>query len=103
MKYPKFIYFLVFTCTLIFTFASAVHAGPKGPTIVDVVNKLNTEGPFTGQFDTLTTALQWSDPILSNTLSGNGQSTVFAPTDDAFLQLSLTPENICYILKVRQG
>ena len=99
MKYPKFIYFLVFTCTLIFTFASAVHAGPKGPTIVDVVNKLNTEGPFTGQFDTLTTALQWSDPILSNTLSGNGQSTVFAPTDDAFLQLSLTPENITTLSK----
>ena len=99
MKRSKFIHCLVFTCTLIFAFASAVHAGPKGPTIVDVVNKLNTEGPFTGEFDTLNTALQWSDPILSNTLSGNGQSTFFAPTDDAFLQLSLTPENITTLSK----
>jgi lipocalin len=94
MKCSKFIQGLMLICILFFAFASAVHAGPKGPTIVDVAIEINTEGPFTGQFDTLIAAVQASDPIVLNTLSGNGQRTVFAPTDDAFLQLSLTPENI---------
>ena len=79
MKRSKLIQGLVLTCILFFAFASAVQAGPKGPTIVDVVNKINTEGPFTGQFDTLNTALQWSDPIVSKTLSGKANPLFLHP------------------------
>lgn len=53
--------------------------GPKGPTIVDVAIAINTDGPFAGRFDTL---------------SGAGKLTVFAPTDDAFAALGLTPDNV---------
>ena len=99
MKHSKFMHWLVVTAVLFFAFASTVQAGPKGPTIIDVAIQINSEGPFTGQFDTLIAAVEASDPIVLNTLSGNGQFTVFAPTDDAFLQLSLTPENITTLSK----
>jgi uncharacterized surface protein with fasciclin (FAS1) repeats len=69
-------------------------AAPKGPTLVDVAIAVNSEGPFAGQFDTLIAAVLAADPAVLSTLSGNGQFTVFAPTDDAFLALGLTPENI---------
>jgi uncharacterized surface protein with fasciclin (FAS1) repeats len=68
--------------------------GPKGPTIVDVAIAINAEGPFAGQFDTLIAAVLAADPIVFSTLSGNGKLTVFAPTDDAFAALNLTPENV---------
>jgi uncharacterized surface protein with fasciclin (FAS1) repeats len=70
---------------------TASAKGPKGPTIVDVAIALNEE---TGLFDTLITAVLAADPIVLDTLSGNGKLTVFAPTDDAFADLGLTPENI---------
>ena len=73
---------------------SASAKGPKGPTIVDVAIALNTDGPFAGQFDTLIAAVLAADPIVRDTLSGNGKLTVFAPTVDAFLALVLTPENV---------
>jgi uncharacterized surface protein with fasciclin (FAS1) repeats len=76
-------------------FSPAASAkGPKGPTIVDVAIALNADGPFAGQFDTLITAVLAADPIVLETLSGNGKLTVFAPTDDAFAALGLTPENV---------
>lgn len=76
-------------------FSPAASAkGPKGPTIVDVAIALNADGPFAGQFDTLVTAVLAADPIVLETLSGNGKLTVFAPTDDAFAALGLTPENV---------
>jgi uncharacterized surface protein with fasciclin (FAS1) repeats len=62
-------------------------AAPPGPTIVDVAIAVNSEGPFAGQFDTLIAAVLAADPVVLNTLSGNGQFTVFAPTDDAFEDL----------------
>jgi lipocalin len=99
MKRTKLIYGLIFTCVLILTVASTVQAGPKGPTIVDVAIQINSEGPFAGQFDTLIAAVLAADPVVFNTLSGNGQFTVFAPTDDAFFQLSLTPDNITTLTK----
>ena len=69
--------------------------GPKGPTIVDVAVAVNGPGsPFEGQFDTLITAVLAADPIVLDRLSGNGKLTVFAPTDDAFAALGLTPENV---------
>jgi len=76
-------------------FAPAASAkGPKGPTIVDVAIDLNTNSPFAGQFDTLIAAVLAADPIVLETLSGNGKLTVFAPTDDAFAALSLDSSNV---------
>jgi uncharacterized surface protein with fasciclin (FAS1) repeats len=54
---------------------------------VDVAIAINDEGPFAGQFDTLIAAVLAADPIVFDTLSGNGKLTVFAPTDDAFKAL----------------
>jgi uncharacterized surface protein with fasciclin (FAS1) repeats len=61
--------------------APAAFAAPKGPTIVDVAIAANED---TGNFDILIEAVLAADPIVINTLSGNGQFTVFAPTDAAF-------------------
>jgi uncharacterized surface protein with fasciclin (FAS1) repeats len=69
-------------------------AAPPGPTIVDVAIAVNSEGPFAGAFDTLLAAVLAADPAVLATLSGNGQHTVFAPTDDAFADLGLNPDNI---------
>lgn len=71
-----------------------LSAGPKGPTIVDVAIEVNSEGPFAGAFDTLIAAVLAADPPVIETLSGNGQHTVFAPTDDAFAALDLNPDNV---------
>jgi len=89
---------LVSVLYLIFIFAVAFApsalAAPPGPTIVDVAIAINTEGPFAGQFDTLIAAVLAADPVVLATLSGNGQFTVFAPTDDAFALLGLDENNI---------
>jgi len=74
--------------------SSSSLAGPKGPTIVDVAVAVNSEGPYAGYFDTLIAAVGAADPAVLATLTGNGQHTVFAPTDDAFAALGLTPDNI---------
>jgi len=71
-----------------------ISAGPKGPTIVDVAIEVNSTGPFAGAFDTLIAAVGAADPAVAKTLTGNGQHTVFAPTDDAFLALGITPDNV---------
>ena len=75
--------------------ASAV-AGPKGPTIVGVAIELNSDadGAYYGAFDTLIAAVLAADPAVLETLSGNGQHTVFAPTDDAFAELGLDESNV---------
>ena len=69
-------------------------AAPPGPTIVDVAIAVNSDGPFAGQFDTLIAAVLAADPAIVETLSGNGQFTVFAPTDDAFGALGLNETNV---------
>jgi uncharacterized surface protein with fasciclin (FAS1) repeats len=74
--------------------AVPVMAAPPGPTIVDVAIAVNSEGPFAGAFDTLIAAVLAADPAVLKTLSGNGQFTVFAPTDDAFAALGLDETNI---------
>jgi transforming growth factor-beta-induced protein len=69
-------------------------SAPPGPTIVDVAIAVNSDGPYAGDFDTLIAALGAANPAVLATLSGNGQFTVFAPTDDAFAALELNPGNI---------
>jgi len=73
---------------------TAAMAAPPGPTIVDVAIAVNSDGPFAGAFDTLIAAVLAADPIVLAKLSGNGQFTVFAPTDDAFAALGLDETNV---------
>lgn len=73
--------------------ASATQPTPAN-NIVDVAIAVNSSGPFAGAFDTLITAVQAADPAVLKRLTSKGQSTVFAPTDDAFAALGLSPENI---------
>ena len=78
----RFVYALLIAVFAFGAFAApAAFAAPKGPTIVDVAIAANED---TGNFDILIEAVLAADPIVFNTLSGNGQFTVFAPTDDAF-------------------
>jgi uncharacterized surface protein with fasciclin (FAS1) repeats len=67
-----------------FAFAPRAAAAPPGDTIVDVALAVNAE---TGEFSILIAALQAADPAVLATLAGNGQFTVFAPTDAAFVAL----------------
>lgn len=73
---------------------SDAEAAPPGPTIVDVAIAANGSGPFVGQFDTLIAAVLAADQSVIETLSGNGQFTVFAPTDTAFAELGLNEGNV---------
>jgi uncharacterized surface protein with fasciclin (FAS1) repeats len=78
--------------------AVPAFAGPKGPTIVDVAIAINeaTKTPEDpdGEFATLIAAVLAADPAVLETLTGNGQHTVFAPTDAAFDALNLNPDNV---------
>jgi len=78
---------------LLLLLGSAVpaFAAPPGPTIVDVAIAVNAES---GEFSTLIAAVLAADPAVLATLSGNGQFTVFAPTDAAFAELGLDADNI---------
>ena len=69
-------------------------AGPKGDSIVDVAIAVNSEGDYAGAFDTLIAGVLAADPAVVAVLDGNGQHTVFAPTDDAFAALGLDEESI---------
>ena len=69
-------------------------AGPKGPTLVDVAVAVNEEGPYAGAFDTLIAAVGAADPVIAEILTGNGQHTVFAPTDQAFLDAGFNETSI---------
>ena len=91
MKLAKLFVLAVVMCAAVFAFAPASEAGPKGPTIVDVAFEVNEK---TGEFETLIAALLAADPAVLATLSGNGQHTVFAPTDAAFKELDITPDNV---------
>lgn len=62
--------------------APSAYAAPKGPTILDVAKAENAK---TGEFSLLIAAIEAADPAVAKTLDGNGQFTVFAPTDAAFI------------------
>ena len=95
MKFAKPFVFLALLVALLFAFApDSDAAGPKGPNLVDVAVAVNSSGPYAGQFDTLIAAVLAADPAVVATLTGNGQHTVFAPTDDAFADLGLNPGNV---------
>jgi uncharacterized surface protein with fasciclin (FAS1) repeats len=69
--------------------AKPASPGANRPTIVSVAIDLNTSGATAGAFDTLIAAVVECD--LAGALSGTSQLTVFAPTDDAFAALGITP------------
>lgn len=80
---------------ILFGAAALETKAQRGDNIVQVALAVNGEGsPFEGQFDTLIAAVLAADPVVLETLTGRGQFTVFAPTDDAFGALGLTPENV---------
>lgn len=64
--------------------AVPAFAAPPGDSIVDVALAVNAAS---GEFSILIAALQAADPAVLATLDGNGQFTVFAPTDAAFVAL----------------
>jgi len=92
----KFVYAVLVTVLAFGAFAApSAYAAPKGPTIIDVAKAVNAE---TGEFSILIAAINAADPAVARTLSGNGQFTVFAPTDAAFVsllgELGLTAEEV---------
>ncbi len=74
-----------------FAFAPFVLADPPEKTIVDVAREINAD---TGEFSTLLAAISAADPAVLNTLSGDGQFTVFAPTDAAFRTIGMDKDNV---------
>jgi uncharacterized surface protein with fasciclin (FAS1) repeats len=75
-------------------FVSDVKA-QQGDNIVQVALAVNAEGsPYAGQFDTLIAAVLAADPVVVETLTGRGQFTVFAPTDDAFAAIGVDATNV---------
>lgn len=94
MKKLTTLVLLVLAFAFAVALAPAAEAAPPGPTIVDTAIAVNADGPYAGQFDTLIAAVLAADPAVVKTLSGNGQHTVFAPTDAAFSELGLTPANV---------
>ena len=78
--------------------APEAEANGKGqnpaPNLVEVAIAANSSGPFAGQFDTLIAAVLAADPAVLQRLTAKRQSTVFAPTDDAFAALGLTPDTV---------
>jgi uncharacterized surface protein with fasciclin (FAS1) repeats len=94
MKNKRIMIILSSVLVAVVLWAGPALARKPGPTIVDVVVELNTSGDFAGQFDTLIAAIGAADPIVGETLSGNGQFTVFGPTDDAFADIGEDPNTI---------
>lgn len=83
---------IVISTTLTFSMAGMAVKPDDRTTLVDEAIAVNTSGPFAGAFDTLIAVLLSDaaydlDGSLVKKLSGNGQYTVFAPTDGAFATL----------------
>lgn len=90
----KIVLALCMACLLAVATAVPVAAMPPGPTVVEKAIEVNSEGMYAGAFDTLIAAVLAANPVVLKTLTGNGQFTVFAPTDDAFAELGLDEDNI---------
>ena len=84
----------IFVLSLVFAFGLTSTAKANHLNIVQTAIAVNSEGPYAGQFDTLIAAVLAADPVVLETLTRKGKFTVFAPTDDAFAALGLTPANI---------
>lgn len=89
---------LIVAMLMMGTTHATLAAGPKGDNLVDVAVAINSEGPYAGAFDTLIAAALAADPAVVQTLTGNGQHTVFAPTDMAFEMLGITADNLDALL-----
>lgn len=96
MNGRSFLASIVATAAIAFGLASPAQASQPTPAnnIVDVAVAVNSSGPFAGQFDTLIAAVQAANPAIIKRLTSKRQSTVFAPTDDAFAQLGLDASNV---------
>lgn len=90
--------FLVGILLLVAVVPMALAMNDKN-TLVDVTISVNSEGPYAGSFDTLIAAVLAADPVVVERLNGLGQTTVFAPTDDAFAKLGLNENNIASLPK----
>lgn len=89
---------VVLACSLmIFAVAPTVaHAKWKvEDSILEVATVANAPGgAFEGAFDTLIAALSSAEPKVPLVLGLPGKYTVFAPTDEAFEELGLNPQNV---------
>jgi len=64
-------------------------------TLLELVLTANSPGgAFAGQLDTISAALLLADESVVSRLGGAVSSTVFVPTDDAFVAVGLAPSNI---------
>ena len=87
MKYSKVSQFVYALLIAVFAFSTAAvpaAQAAEGNTIVDVALEANAQ---TGEFSILIAALQVANPDLIQRLSSEGEFTVFAPTDAAFVAL----------------
>lgn len=70
---------------------AAAPARVEAQTILDRVVNFNIH---TGEFETLIAAVLAADPGLLDALAGSDPLTVFLPTNAAFAQIGLTPDNV---------
>jgi uncharacterized surface protein with fasciclin (FAS1) repeats len=80
--------------TLVGAALIAVPASSPAANLAETATAANTSGPYAGSFDTLLAAVGAADPAVLERLTSPGQSTVFAPTDDAFAAAGLDPSNV---------
>jgi uncharacterized surface protein with fasciclin (FAS1) repeats len=96
MKYSKQVLITsIAVSALIASTASFAVKPDERTTIVDAAVAVSTPDAPVGEFKTLVAALL-AFPGILNTLDGNGQFTVFAPTDAAFDKLNLVLATFCY-------
>jgi transforming growth factor-beta-induced protein len=87
--------FCALFAVMVFGSLASETKAQKGDNLVEVALAVNGEGsPYEGQFDTLIAAVLAADPAVVETLTGRGQFTVFAPTDDAFAAVGIDTSNV---------
>jgi transforming growth factor-beta-induced protein len=95
VKLVKPVMFLTLLVAAGFVLVLALEASaPQEPNILEVLQELNQPGGlYAGEFDILFAALAVADPVVTDTLTGNGQHTFFAPNRNAWsgLPQSLLP------------
>jgi transforming growth factor-beta-induced protein len=96
---PVVLVAVLFAMTAVPTFAIKPE---ERASIIDVALDVNAA---TGSFDILIGAVLAADEAIFNTLDGNGQFTVFAPTDAAFETLFGLPEAdiLAYLTSIEDG